>query len=550
MTIRILVPIILLCSTLSAGAQSTYILPSKSEWMLNRVDVRFSPAALQFSSAKPLQRKTAVLDLEAIDSTGRHLSPVDRYNIAGFLAENSEWSTADSSFKSKQPILRYFYRNKANAYEISQPGVYLVFNPIIQYQQYREKDNDENVFLNTRGLHARGLIDKKIGFSFYFTENQERTPAYVNRWVNRFQAVPGAGYYKQFKNSITAYDYFEPRASVNWKVARFMDMELGYDRNFIGDGFRSLLLSEFSNNYTFLKIRSRFNSFQYQNIFAELVPFSPRIGDRVLPRKYFRAHYLEYAATKWLHFGLFEGTMPGRSDRLSMRLFNPVIFLPLPRNKNKLQDKSYIGLNAKANLLRQFQLYGQFMIDKLKTSGLSKKSWDNRFGWQAGLKYIDVFGLNNVDLQLETNQVRPYTYAAADSITSYTHYNQPLAHPLGANFREYIAILRAQPLKFLYLQAKLISYTQGLDLTGLNTGSNPFGGFNNRLSDTEVSIGDGDKATALLASLLASCELRQNMFIDLAYTRRNYETVQTGQQNTGFMSIGLRWNMARRDFDF
>ena len=61
--------------------------------------------------------------------------------------------------------------------------------------------------------------------------------------------------------------------------------------------------------------------------------------------------------------------------------------------------------------------------------------WANKYGIQLGGKYFDAFGVRNLDLQAELNMVRPYTYSHYDSTSNYTHYNQPLAHPLGADFR-------------------------------------------------------------------------------------------------------------------
>jgi hypothetical protein len=541
--------VVLIALPFAASTQTSYVIPGmKEEWMLNRMDIKFSNAYLKFSSIKPFSRRDAVRDVETIDSANRSLSNADRYNLESFLMANSEWSNPRPSFTSKKPILKYFYRNRANAFELKSNEFFIVFNPIIQYQQYKEQHNNENVFLNSRGLQARGVIENKIGFSFYFTENQERPPSYVNKWVNTYKAVPGVGYYKPFKNA-TGYDYFDIRSSVSWKVAKFMDMQLAYDKNFIGNGYRSLFLSDFSNNYMFLKINTHFKRLQYQNIFAEMFPFQVATSDKVLYRKYYRANYLNFAATKWLNLGLFEGTMMGK-DRLTIGLFNPIIYLNIPGNKNAIRDRSYLGFDLKANLFHHVQLYGQLMVDKLKTSGLKDKTWDNRFGYQAGMKYVDVFGLKNVDVQLEANRVRPYTYAANDTLTSYTHYNQPLAHPLGASFQEFIGIIKAQPLKQLYLQAKVIGYYQGLDIVGYNLGSNIFGGFNNRLSDVRVRVGDGDRGTALYINLLGSYELKQNLFIDISFTRRSYETFIVSKTTTTFMSAGIRLNMARREFDF
>ena len=56
--------------------------------------------------------------------------------------------------------------------------------------------------------------------------------------------------------------------------------------------------------------------------------------------------------------------------------------------------------------------------------------------YKLGGKYFDAFTVKNLDLQGEMNMVRPYTYTHYDSTANYTHYNQPLAHPLGAGFAE------------------------------------------------------------------------------------------------------------------
>ncbi len=540
------------------SAQSSYLIQGgKEEWLLNRLDIRFNPSYLKFSSIKPYNRKDAVMNVEDIDSLRRistislpkhfRLTEVDNYNISSFLMANAEWSSLKPEYISKKPVLKHLYKTKANALELKHPDYYLVFNPIIQYQQFKEKNNSENIFLNSRGLHARGLIQNKIGFSFYFTENQERPVSYATSWVNKYNAVPGVGFYKLFKTN-KGFDYFDIRSSVSWKVAKWMDMQLAYDKNFIGNGYRSLFLSDFSNNYMFFKINSHFKRFHYQNIFAEMFPFHIPTSMDVLPRKYYRAHYLNYAATKWLNLGLFEGTMMGK-DKLTVGLFNPVMYLQFP-GKSGIKDRSYLGFDIKANILHQFQVYGQLMIDKLKVNDLGDKTWDNRFGYQLGMKYIDAFGVRNLDLQFESNRVRPYTYAANDTLTNYSHYNQPLAHPLGANFQEYIGIVRYQPINKLYLQAKVIGYFQGLDFAMYNMGSNIFGGFNNRLSDVRVRTVDGDRATCVYMNFLASFELKQNLFIDASFTKRDYETVFTGQNNTSFGSVGIRWNMSRREYDF
>ena len=541
-----------------ATAQSSYLIRGgKEEILLNRLEIKLRSNTLGFSAIKPYNRKAIVDDVERFDSlynikdsSTASLTATDKYNMQRLLMNNAEWSKPREIYKSEKPILKTFYQSRGNLFEMKNSDFTLIANPIIQYQMGTKGGNSQTTFINQRGLQLRGIIGQNLGFDFYFTENQERQPVYMQDWVNKYNAVPGAGYIKSFKTA--GYDYFDVRGSMTWKVASFMDMQFGYDRNFIGNGFRSLLLSDFSTNALFLKINTHFGRFRYENIFMELVSLHRRGSDYIYPRNYFRVSYLSYNATKWLNVGLFDGVKLGKTDELSLGLFNPVIFAHIPNgNSNPVKDKYYTGLDIKANIAGKVQAYGQLMVDRVKPSELSNKWWGNKYGYQLGAKYVDAFGLQNVDVQVETNRIRPFTYSSNDSATSYTHYNQPLAHPLGANFEEYIGIVRAQPMKKLYLEGKLIYYKQGLDSAGVNMGQNPFKFNNTKPREYGWDIGTGDLAKCTIITLLASYEIRENLFIEISYLRRNYsQASKSTDNNINVVSAGVRWNIGRREFLF
>ena len=210
------------------------------------------------------------------------------------------------------------------------------------------------------------------------------------------------------------------------------------------------------------------------------------------------------------------------------------------------------GLNVKANIKKKVQVYGQFLLDEFKIGELTKNTgyWANKYGYQIGLKYPDAFTIKNLDLQLESNRVRPFTYSHNDSISDYTHYNQPFAHPLGANFQEEIVIVKYQPLPKLYLQAKAIYYYQGLDLSGENFGSNIKLPYTTRSKNYGYFVGNGDKVKSLNTAFLASYEFRENLFADINLQHRTYKIATGGNPAATIFSLGVRWNMARRDFDF
>lgn len=555
----------------SAFAQSTYLNQGAKEYhFIDRLEIKQQTNTnLNFSTLRPFSRKAIIQQAEFLDSArmgykdslgvdrykdmiGLSLTKVDEYNLRSLYMNNSEWVTGPKEdFVSKKPILKTFYKTKVNMLEVNNDNFFLALNPILQIQQGAERGNDDRIFLNTRGVSVRGLIAKRVGFSSVITENQERGPQFFQQRVNELRAVPGVGFYKTFKN--TGVDYFDARGYITFNAAKFIDFQLGYDKNFIGNGYRSLFLSDWGNSYLFAKINTKIWKLNYQNIFMELMPQFKKSGDKLLPRKYAAMHHLSMNVTKWLNVGLFEGVVFGRPDHFDFQYLNPIIFYRHIEGSVGSPDNAVAGLDFKANVAHRLQFYGQFLLDEfvLKQVRNNPTSWVNKFGLQAGVKYIDALGVNNLDLQFETNRVRPFTYSHNDTIANYTHYNQPLAHPLGANLQEFIGIVNYQPAPKWDIYARIIYFKQGLDSNGINFGGNIFRDYTTRITDDGFKVAGGRKATCFNAVLQLSYELKQNLLFDISLLQRNYEIAGvTGKSNTTMVTAGLRLNMFKRNYDF
>lgn len=552
----------------AASSQTTYLpQDARENILLERLEIKAkTDSVLNFSKTRPFTRKQAIYPIETasaisigleggttlIDTSNKfRFSKVDIYNATLALMNSSEWST--KRFYSKRPFLKSFYKSPGNFYEVNTKDFFLALNPVFQYYLGKENNSDQRIFLNTRGITLRGRIANKIGFAAYITDNQERDPLYVQQFVTARNAVPGEGFYKQFK--VSGYDYFDARGYVTGNIAKYIDVQFGYDKNFIGNGHRSLFLSDFSAPYLFLKLNTRIWKFNYQNLFIELNSANRLNADKLLPKKYAAMHHLDLAVTKWMNIGLFEGVIFGRTNHFEFGYLNPVIFYRSVEQQNGSFDNSVAGIDAKANLAHKFQLYGQFLLDEFNFTELKKGSgwWGNKYGIQLGGRYIDAFSIPNLDLQVETNRVRPFTYSHRDSVANYTHYNQPLAHPLGANFQEWIAIARYQPAPKWFIQAKAIYYNQGRDTGSVSFGSNIF--LPNvppyRINDFGFDIGDPVKQKTAYASLLVSYEWKPNFFIELnGVFRKQSATTVSPATNTSVVYLGVRWNMHRREFDF
>lgn len=542
-----------------ASAQTTY-LPMRSEeyFLLDRMETINGSLTNDFySSLKPIPRKGAMEFLmkqkRIANLHPNNLSPVDVYNINRALSISSEWSTTaegeDGAIPSAHPVLKYFYQKQADLIHVNTGDFFLAVNPVLYLQAAKETNQDGLKYINTRGAEIRGKIFNKVGFYTLLADNQEKMPGYMNDWGAAHQAFPGYDYFQN--TSSGAYDAFLARGYVD--VGAFKDhfnATFGFDKNFNGDGIRSLQLSDFGAPATFLRLRTRIWKLMYENLYLELTPQYVRAGDRRLPRKYATMNMVSMNVAPWLNLGIFESTMFSKPDRFGAEYLIPVIFYNSLARSLGADQKTSIGINFKAVALNHLQVYGQGYFDQLKFGEIDKGYWGNQLGIQLGAKYFNAFTLSNLDLQGEVNMVRPFTYASNDGVSDYTHYNQPLAHPYGAGFVEIMGTARYQPLNKLYLSAKAIYSVRSVDSSGnVNSGNDIFKLYDTRNADNNISWVPGQKVKGLYLNFNAAYELRTNLFFEAGatYLDRKYDNINVS--SSIYVYGGLRWNISRKEYD-
>lgn len=525
---------------------------SKENILLERLEIKMQrDSLLNFSFLKPFSRKWWVGSLDKAVDTSKHyrLSKVDKYNLSRSQLNNIEWDRQIRvGLDTPKKVYSSVYKHAANLVAVWEKDFFISVNPVLQLQAMKDDATDDLRYLNTRGVLIRSLISNKIGFQAYVTETQEKPPVFLNEKVEQFRAVPGAGLYKRFKQ--TGYDYFDARGSIYFNATRFLDIQFGYDKIFMGNGYRSLFISDYSSSHLFLNLNLHAGRFNYVSRVMELTSqYTRRIDkDTLFPKKYAVIHHVSFNAPKWLTLGLFESIVFGRKNHVEFSYLNPVMFLRPAELQIGSPDNSFVGFDAKANIGKRVQLYGQILVDEFFTKYIRQKNgwWGNKWAFQGGLKYIDVAGVKNLDLQLESNWIRPFTYSHFDTVGNYTHYNQPMAHPLMSNIREYIAILRLQPAPKWTLQAKAIYWQSGVDTAGKNFGNNIFLSNETRAAFDGFFYGSPVSRTNLNVNFWLAYELKENFFLE---SNVYYRKVGVGPKNM-FSSFGLRWNMQRREYDY
>ncbi len=549
---------------LAAQSAATLPLQHPANHLFDRLGI-LSGGGLVHPEVRPFGRDDAVALARRADSTAQNWTDRDRADLQYLYDDNNEWLLpADSLLlrRTRKPLFRAFFRTPANFFEVNTPAFRLRANPMLHLAAGRAQSDAALLFANQRGLEVRGDVDGRLFFYTSLIETQARFPDYVNRWIADYQAVPGAGFYKPYRSTAfdirDGYDFNLANAHIGFRLTKHVGLQLGHGQHFIGNGYRSLFLSDAGNLTYFLKMNTRVWRLHYQNIFLELSPIStavPRPQNSILPKKYVAAHYLNLRVTPNLAVGFFEATVFNRSRQFELQYLNPVILYRSVEGMLGSPDNVLIGFDARWDVLRRVRLYAQVLIDEFYFSEAIKPAqsgwWGNKFGAQLGLKYINALGVDHLDVQVEFNAVRPYTYSSFDSLNSFTHYNQPLAHPLWANFREIIGIARYQPTPRWLLTARLLYAKTGDDGPGENWGGNPLLGNAGREQEYGNVIGQGVSATTLLAGLDASWQWRHNLFWEARILLRNKNSADPGRDlDTRLFTLGLRWNVWSRNLDF
>ena len=459
-----------------------------------------------------------------------------------------------------------------NLVEIQGEDYWFTLNPIVDLE-YGKSDPSiaKSTFINTRGIQFNGGLGRELNFTTTVYESQGRFADYFNRYAESIKPdggdpaiIPGIGIAKTFKSD--AYDFPLAEANLSYTPSKFINLNLGYGKNFIGDGYRSLLLSDGASPYPYIKLNTTFWKIKYTNLYMWLKDVRPEATlDRTYATKFSASHYLSLNITNRWNIGLFESVVwTNKNNRgFDFSFVNPIIFYrTVEFTSSARTGNALLGLTTKVKWNNQINFYGQFLLDEFSLNDVKagNQSWKNKYAYQLGAKYYNAFNIKNLMLQVEYNHVRPYVYSHSDPITNYGHNNQSLGHQWGGNFKEFIAIARYHHGRY-FADAKVTVGERGLDFNNttdnFNYGSNIYLSYNdNRPYDIGVNIGQGNKTSIFITDLQAGYLINPatNMKLFGSFIYRNFnpttETATAIKESTTWFSVGLRCDIFNWYFDY
>lgn len=429
------------------------------------------------------------------------------------------------------PLLGAVYEKHSGMNDTSVSNVGIGFMAKVDFNSKISVSGD---FLGTKGTFSPFLIDRVDTLNIF--------PGYGLRYNN----TPGKIYYENWN------------ANVSWTPNKFFNLQIGKGKNFWGYGYRSLFLSDNATNYPFLKFTTNFWRIKYISMVAQMKDIRYAGGD---PSKYTNKfgtfHLLSWNVTKRFNVNIFESVIWQAKDTLQNRqldinYLNPVIFFRPVEYSLGSSDNSLLGIGAQYKINSSMSVYGQGLLDEFVLAQIKADSgwWANKFGLQIGFKAFEPFKLKGFYFQTEYNAVRPFTYSHGSVLQNYAHFYQPLAHPMGSNFRDWVTIVQYR-YKWIVVSNKTVIGNYGSDTAGLNYGGNMFESYRKRAQDYHNFIGQGlnNELFYNKTSIEIVLMKQNNLRFELAYTLRNI-TNMYGKTTTNFVSIGIKTNLYNSYNDF
>lgn len=394
-------------------------------------------------------------------------------------------------------------------------------------------------------------INNDFSAQFNFIGGQLRFPDFTDTIVSTSQIIPGLGIAHHLKNK--NYSFTQSSGSISYSPIKQINFTAGQGKIFLGNGYRSLLLSDAANNYPYFKTQLRVWRLQYDfwiSGFKDISQANKNQGKFL--DKYGAFHYLSFKATKDLEFAFFEnviwqGNDTNRNRNFDINYLNPFIFFRPVEYSLGSSDNAMLGFNASYCFLRKFKIYVQAGLDEffLREIRARKGWWANKQGVQIGGKYFDAFGIKNFYLQGEWNYVRPYTYSHGSVQQNYGHFNSALAHPNGANFSELIGLAQYN-FKRVQINVKAIYLNIGKDtITGSNVGQDIYKSYTTRFAEYGHKTGQGinTKQYHLEARLDYYLIPRLNLKIQLGFIQRILHDERGNKWESPFVYGGLSTNL-------
>ena len=356
---------------------------------------------------------------------------------------NSESSNSHPGSKNKEErLFGYDQFGRWRLFSYSDNLFKLNVSPILGLEIGKNDGAKQTHIWN--GVSLYGYLTDKIGFSFYWRDNDESGDN-----IDKTKSFTPATGVVIAKGSSTSIQYSEVHANIStdWSWG---DFTIGKDFLNWGYGESGLLvLSDKAPSFPFIRLDLHPTSwFRFNYIHAWLnsdiidstasySTYRTGITREIFRNKFFASHTLTLTPTNGLDISLGESII--YSDKLEVSYLIPIMFFRLAdhylsngNNNAGSNSQFFLGVSSR-NQIKNTHLYGTWFIDEFTLSGaFDPQKQRNQFGFTLGGSVTDL-PIDNLTTTIEYTKIYPFVYTHYIPTQTYESSSYLMGHWMGNN---------------------------------------------------------------------------------------------------------------------
>ena len=331
---------------------------------------------------------------------------------------------------------------------------------------------------------------------------------------------------------------------------RYIKLQTGLDKHFIGQGDRSLLMGDQGIASPFAMIQAKLWKLEYCSI--QQILREGRTGH--FRTKGSSTHFLNFRHKHHFSIGIFETVTHLIKDTLYNRGFdieylNPFTFYRPQEYSLGSSDNVILGLNTHVKFGKSV-LYGQLVLDEFLLSAIRSRNrwWANKYGIQIGYKFAKVADNKSSFLRTELTLIRPYTFSHLNNSLNYGTQGLPVAHPLGSNLIEWYSEHVIQTGSWTS-QSWFQIYLKGMDpeTDSLSYGGDIYQSYINRpIGEFGILIGNGEHTVTWQFGNRTSYALKRKLMEVFVEPRFFITRTKQNINSQLYLTIGIQSSFGSR----
>jgi hypothetical protein len=441
---------------------------------------------------------------------------------------------------------KFLYSNSRNLFTYNYKE-FNVFADII-LQSSREEflsDTDTVKTLNrtSNGFLIRGDLGM-FGYYFMLVDNHiSQEPKFA-----RTQVIEESGWpFLQMREDRSA-DFDENVAYLTFKYKYFY-LFYGRDYNKWGAGHEgNLMLSTNAPIYDQIKLVVQYWRFKLTHItsWIQYIPPGARDDIKSVPATdaFWSGNRIEFYLGRGIQLGLSQSVVYGNRS-VQPGYLNPISFYASIEHFYGDRDNTALGFDFAWRIWPGIKVFGEWFIDDIITSKLGTDWFGNKFGYQAGLFFVDPLKLRGTDILIEYTRIKPYVYGhSVADYNKYKHYDTVHGHYIGSNSDDWFLRFRYSPHRRIRLQADYEHYRHGKNIINqdINAGGDPDLPFRFGQDSENAPFLAGDRIYRQVIGGDIQYELLRQLFVHF-----KYHQVKSDQLDwSPMVSFQFRWNFGYR----